>query len=157
MDYKELRKKYVLYRYVSIVLAVISILFIAWMVRDSAIQIICILLVNILLFLIMLFIKKIHIGAATKLLHSVLDLISWRQYIEHNKKSNRAIMKNDASLTSVSYSYMTGDFKAAIKEATETLANTKLKPKYRDLLESYLIRSTILARPDLNRESLMIC
>ena len=40
MDYKELRKKYVLYRYVSIVLAVISILFIAWMVRDSAIQII---------------------------------------------------------------------------------------------------------------------
>lgn len=154
MDYKELRKKYVLYRYVVIVLAVISILCIVWMVRDSAIQIICILLANILLFFIMFFIKKSYIGAATILLHKDLDLTSWKQYIEHNKKSNRTIMQNDASLTSVSYSYMTGDFKAAIKEATEILANTKLKPKYRDLLESYLIRSTILARPDLNREEL---
>lgn len=154
MNYVELRKKYVLYRYVAIVLAVISILCIAWMVRDTTFQILLILLVNVLLFLIMLFIKKSYIGAGTKLLHKDLDLPSWRQYIEHNKKSNRAIMQTDASLTSVSYSYMTGNFKAAIKEATETLANTKLKPKYRDLLKSYLIRSTILARPDLNREEL---
>ena len=135
-------------------MAVISILCIAWMVRDSAIQIIYILLANILLFFIMFFIKKSYIGAATILLHKDLDLTSWKQYIEHNKKSNRTIMQNDASLTPVSYSYMTGDLKAAIKEATEILANTKLKPKYRDLLESYLIRFTILARPDLNREEL---
>lgn len=63
-------------------------------------------------------------------------------------------MQMDASLTSVSYSYMTGDFDAAIKEATESLADIKLKPKYRDFLESYLIRSRILARPNLKREEL---
>ena len=104
MNYVELRKKYVLYRYVAIVLAVISILCIAWMVRDTTFQILLILLVNVLLFLIMLFIKKSYMGAGTKLLHKDLDLPSWRQYIEHNKKSNRAIMQTDASLTSVSYS-----------------------------------------------------
>ena len=58
MNYVELRKIYVLYRYVAIVLAVISILCIAWMVRDTTFQILLILLVNVLLFLIMLFIKK---------------------------------------------------------------------------------------------------
>ena len=154
MNYLELRKKYVLYRYVAIVLAVICILITAWAVRDITIQIICILLVNVVLFLTMLFIKKSYIRAGNKLLHSDLDLISWRQYIEHHKKFNRPIMQMDASLTSVSYSYMTGDFDAAIKEATEALAIMNLKPKYRDFLVSYLIRSTILARPDLNREEL---
>lgn len=97
MNYLELRKKYVHYRYVAIVLAVISILCIAWMVRDSAIQIICILLVNVVLFLVMLFIKKNYMRAGNKLLHTNLDLISWRQYIEHNKKSNRPIMQMDAA------------------------------------------------------------
>ena len=154
MNYLELRKKYVLYRYVAIVLAVICILCTDWMIKNITIKIICILLVNVLLFFVMLFIKKNYIRAGNKLLHTNLDLISWRQYIEQNKKSHRPIMQMDASLTSVSYSYMTGDFDAAIKEATESLADIKLKPKYRDFLESYLIRSTILARPDLNREEL---
>ena len=49
MNYLELRKKYVLYRYVAIVLAVICILITAWAVRDITIQIICILLVNVVL------------------------------------------------------------------------------------------------------------
>ena len=124
------------------------------MIKNITIKIICILLVNVLLFFVMLFIKKNYIRAGNKLLHTNLDLISWRQYIEQNKKSHRPIMQMDASLTSVSYSYMTGDFDAAVKEATESLADIKLKPKYRDFLESYLIRSTILARPDLNREEL---
>lgn len=154
MNYLELRKKYVLYRYVAIVLAVICILCTDWMIKNITIKIICILLVNVLLFFVMLFIKKNYIRAGNKLLHTNLDLISWRQYIEQNKKSHRPIMQVDASLTSVSYSYMTGDFDAAVKEATESLADIKLKPKYRDFLESYLIRSTILARPDLNREEL---
>lgn len=154
MNYLELRKKYVLYRYVAIVLAIICILCTDWMIKNITIKIICILLVNVLLFFVMLFIKKNYIRAGNKLLHTNLDLISWRQYIEQNKKSHRPIMQMDASLTSVSYSYMTGDFDAAVKEATESLADIKLKPKYRDFLESYLIRSTILARPDLNREEL---
>lgn len=154
MNYLELRKKYVLYRYVAIVLAVICILYTDWMIKNITIKIICILLVNVLLFFVMLFIKKNYIRAGNKLLHTNLDLISWRQYIEQNKKSHRPNMQMDASLTSVSYSYMTGDFDAAVKEATDSLADIKLKPKYRDFLESYLIRSTILARPDLNREEL---
>lgn len=154
MNYLELRKKYVLYRYVVIVLADICILFTVWLVRDITILIISFLLISVLLFLVVLFIKKSYRAAATKLLHKDLDLTSWRQYIEHNKKSNRSIMQMDASLTSVSYSYMTGDFDAAIKEATESLADIKLKPKYRDFLESYLIRSRILARPNLKREEL---
>ena len=154
MNYLELRKKYVLYRYVAIFWAVICIISTAWAVRDITIQIICILLVNVVLFLVMIYIKKSYIRTGNKLLHTDLDLIFWRQYIEHHKKSNRPIMQMDASLTSVSYSYMTGDFDAAIKEATESLADIKLKPKYRDFLESYLIRSTILALPDLDREEL---
>jgi len=154
MNYLELRKKYVLYRYVAIVLAIICILCTDWMIKNITIKIICILLVNVLLFFVMLFIKKNYIRAGNKLLHTNLDLISWRQYIEQNKKSHRPIMQMDAALTSVSYSYMTGDFDAAVKEATESLADIKLKPKYRDFLESYLIRSTILARPDLNRGEL---
>lgn len=60
----------------------------------------------------------------------------------------------DVTLTSVGYSYMIGDFDAAIKEASEALTNQKLKQKYRDFLESYLIRSTVLGNPDLTRNEL---
>ena len=60
----------------------------------------------------------------------------------------------DVTLTSVGYSYMIGDYDAAIKEASEAMTDQKLKPKYRDFLESYLIRSTVLANPDLTRDEL---
>ena len=60
----------------------------------------------------------------------------------------------DVTLTSVGYSYMIGDFDAAIKEASEALTNQKLKLKYRDFLESYLISSTVLANPNLTRDEL---
>jgi len=83
-----------------------------------------------------------------------LDLPSWKQYIELKKVAKRAIIKMDVTLTSVGYSYMIGDFDAAIKEASETLTDQKLKPKYRYFLESYLIRSTVLANPDLTRDQL---
>ena len=60
----------------------------------------------------------------------------------------------DVTLTSVGYSYMVGDFDAAIKEASEAMTDQKLKLKYRDFLESYLIRSTLLANPNLTRDQL---
>ena len=154
MNYLEIRKKYGFYRKVVIVLAVLLILFVAWMVKDRTIQTFCILFINALLFLFIALIRRGYLRSGTKLLHMDLDLLSWQQYIELNKSAKRALIKLDVTLTSVGYSYMIGDFDAAIKEASEAMTDQKLKPKYRDFLESYLIRSTVLANPDLTRDQL---
>ncbi|OFL47877.1 MULTISPECIES: hypothetical protein [unclassified Streptococcus] len=154
MNYLEIRKKYGFYRKVVIVLAVLLILFVAWMVKDRTIQTLCILLINALLFLSISIIRRGYLRNGTKLLHMDLDLPSWKQYIELNKDAKRAIIQMDVTLTSVGYSYMIGDFDAAIKESSKALTNQKLKLKYRDFLESYLIRSSILAHPDLTRNEL---
>lgn len=154
MNYLEIRKKYGFYRKVVIVLAVLLILFVAWMVKDRTIQTLCILLINALLFLFIALIRRGYLRNGTKLLHMDLDLPSWKQYIELNKDAKRAIIQMDVTLTSVGYSYMIGDFDAAIKESSKALTNQKLKLKYRDFLESYLIRSSILAHPDLTRNEL---
>ena len=154
MNYLEIRKKYAFYRKVVIVLAVLLSLFVAWMVKDRTIQTLCILFINALLFLSISIIRRGYVRSATKLLYMDLDLPSWKQYIELKKVAKRAIIKMDVTLTSVGYSYMIGDFDAAIKEASETLTDQKLKPKYRYFLESYLIRSTVLANPDLTRDQL---
>lgn len=154
MNYLEIRKKYGLYRKVAIVLAVLLILFIAWMVKDRSIQFFCIILINVLLFLSISIIRRGYIRSGTKLLYMDLDLPSWKQYIELKKVVKRAIIKMDVTLTSVGYSYMIGDFDASIKEASEAMTDQKLKPKYRDFLESYLVRSTVLANPDLTKDEL---
>ena len=154
MNYLEIRKKYGFYRKVVIFLAVLLILFVAWMVKDRTIQTLCILLTNALLFLFIALIRRGYVKSGTKLLHMDLDLASWKQYIELKKVAKRAIIKMDVTLTSVGYSYMIGDFDAAIKEASEAMTDQKLKPKYRDFLESYLIRSTVLANPNLTRDQL---
>ena len=129
MNYLEIRKKYGFYRQVVIVLAVLLSLFIA-------------------------LIRRGYLRSGTKLLHMDLDLLSWQQYIELNKSAKRALIKLDVTLTSVGYSYMIGDFDAAIKEASEAMTNQKLKPKYRDFFESYLVRSTVLANPNLTIDEL---
>lgn len=154
MNYLEIRKKYGFYRQVVIVLAVLLSLFIAWMVKDRTIQTFCILFINALLFLFIALIRRGYLRSVTKLLHMDLDLLSWQQYIELNKSAKRALIKLDVTLTSVGYSYMIGDFDAAIKEASEAMTDQKLKPKYRDFLESYLVRSTVLANPNLTRDEL---
>ena len=154
MNYLEIRKKYGFYRQVVIVLAVLLSLFIAWMVKDRTIQTFCILFINALLFLFIALIRRGYLRSGTKLLHMDLDLLSWQQYIELNKSAKRALIKLDVTLTSVGYSYMIGDFDAAIKEASEAMTDQKLKPKYRDFFESYLIRSTVLANPNLTRDEL---
>ena len=154
MNYLEIRKKYGFYRKVVIVLAVLLSLFVAWMVNDRTIQTLCILFISALLFLFIALIRRGYLRSGTKLLHMDLDLLSWQQYIEMNKSAKRALIKMDVTLTSVGYSYMIGDFDAAIKEASEAMTDQKLKPKYRDFLESYLIRSTVLAHPNLTRDQL---
>ena len=154
MNYLELRKRFAFYRKVAIVLAVLFILFVAWMVKDRSIQFLCILFINALLFLSIAIIRRGYLRSGTKLLHMDLDLPSWKQYIELKKVAKRAIIKMDVTLTSVGYSYMIGDFDAAIKEASEAMTDQKLKPKYRDFFESYLVRSTVLANPNLTRDQL---
>ena len=154
MNYFEIRKKYGFYRKVVIVLAVLLSLFIAWMVKDRTIQTLSILFISALLFLFIALIRRGYVRSATKLLHMDLDLPSWKQYIELKKDAKRAIIKMDVTLTSVGYSYMIGDFDAAIKEASKAMTDQKLKPKYRDFFENYLVRSTVLANPDLTRDEL---
>ena len=154
MNYLEIRKKYAFYRKVVIVLAVLLSLFVAWMVKDRTTQTLCILFISALLFLFIALIRRGYVRSGTKLLHMDLDLPSWKQYIELKKDAKRAIIKMDVTLTSVGYSYMIGDFDAAIKEASEVMTDQKLKPKYRDFFESYLVRSTVLAQPDLTRDEL---
>ena len=154
MNYLEIRKKYAFYRQVVIVLAVVLSLFVAWMVKDRTIQTLCVLFISALLFLFIALIRRGYVRSGTKLLHMDLDLPSWKQYIELKKDAKRAIIKMDVTLTSVGYSYMIGDFDAAIKEASEVMTDQKLKPKYRDFFESYLVRSTVLAQPDLTRDEL---
>lgn len=154
MNYFEIRKKYGFYRKVVIVLAVLLSLFIAWMVKDRTIQTLSILFISALLFLFIALIRRGYLRSGTKLLHMDLDLPSWKQYIELKKDAKRAIIKMDVTLTSVGYSYMIGDFDAAIKEASEAMTDQKLKPKYRDFFENYLVRSTVLANPDLTRDEL---
>ena len=154
MNYLEIRKKYAFYRKIVIFLAVLLILFVAWMVKDRTIQTLCILFISALLFLFIALIRRGYVKSGTKLLHMDLDLPSWKQYIELKKDAKRAIIKMDVTLTSVGYSYMIGDFDAAIKEASEAMTDQKLKPKYRDFLESYLIRSTVLANQNLTRDQL---
>ena len=154
MNYLEIRKKYGFYRKVVIVLAVLLILFVAWMVKYRTIQTLCILFINALLFLFIALIRREYVRSGTKLLYMDLDLPSWKQYIELNKDAKRAIIQMDVKLTSVGYSYLIGDFDAAIKEASEAMTDQKLKPKYRDFFENYLVRSTVLANPDLTRDEL---
>ena len=154
MNYLELRKRYAFYRKVAIVLAVLLSLFVAWMVKDRTIQTLCIFFINALLFLFIALIRRGYVRSGTKLLYMDLDLPSWKQYIELKKDAKRANIKMDVTLTSVGYSYMIGDFDAAIKEASEAMTDQKLKSKYRDFLESYLIRSTVLANPNLTRDQL---
>lgn len=154
MNYLEIRKKYAFYRQVVIVLAVVLSLFVAWMVKDRTIQTLCVLFISALLFLFIALIRRGYLRSGTKLLYMDLDLLSWQQYIELNKSAKRAIIKMDVTLTSVVYSYMIGDFDATIKEASEAMTDQKLKPKYRDFFESYLVRSTVLANPNLTRDEL---
>ena len=51
---------------------------------------------------------------------------------------------------------MTGDFETAVQKAKEALELEHLKPQFKDILESYLIRSVVLSQPELSREELDI-
>ena len=60
----------------------------------------------------------------------------------------------DDHTTDVSYAFMTGEFESAVQKAKEALELDGLKPQFKDILESYLIRSVVLSQPELSREEL---
>lgn len=154
MDYKTLRKNYRLYIRSAGLLAMLLIICIGFVVRDTLLQTAGLLLVLAGLFLFIQLLKKSYTNKCSTLLHVDLDLAFWQQYLQLNKNVKKPILQIDMKLTSVAYSFMMGDFDAVIKEARESLSHKELPQKYKNFFESYLMRSTVLTDPDLSREEL---
>ena len=154
MDYKTLRKNYRLYIRSAGLLAMLLIICIGFVVRDTLLQTAGLVLVLAGLFLFIQLLKKSYTNKCNTLLHVDLDLAFWQQYLQLNKNVKKAISQIDIKLTSVAYSFMMGDFDAVIKETREALSQKELPQKYKNLFESYLIRSIVLTDPDLSREEL---
>ena len=154
MDYKTLRKNYRLYIRSAGLLAMLLIVCIGLVVRDTLLQTAGLLLVLEGLFLFIQLLKKSYTNKCNTLLHVDLDLAFWQQYLQLNKNVKKPILQIDMKLTSVAYSFMMGDFDTVIKEAREALSQTDYPQKYKNFFESYLIRSIVLTDPDLSREEL---
>lgn len=154
MDYKTLRKNYRLYIRSAGLLAMLLIICIGFVVRDTLLQTTALFLVLAALFLFIQWLKKSYTNKCSTLLHVDLDLAFWQQYLQLNKNVKKPILQIDMKLTSVAYSFMMGDFDAVIKEAREALSQKELPQKYKNFFESYLMRSIVLTDPDLSREEL---
>ena len=154
MDYQAVRKKYTLYTRFAGILTMLLILCITFAVSDITMRTGGVLVIVAALALAIYVINKWYLTTVAKLLHVDLDLASWKQYIEFNKMAKRAALQIDAKTTEVSYAYMTGDFETAVQKAKEALELDGLKPQFKDILESYLIRSVVLSQPELSREEL---
>ena len=154
MDYPAVRKKYTLYTRGAGIVAIILILCVAVVISDRLLQTVGVLVIFAGLLLGIQLVNKWYLGNVAKLLHVDLDLASWKQYIEFNKTAKRAALQIDAKTTEVSYAYMTGNFETAVLKAKEALELEGLKPQFKDILESYLIRSIVLSQPELSREEL---
>ena len=154
MDYKTLRKNYRLYIRSAGLLAMLLIVCIGLLVRDTLLQTGGLLFVLAGLFLFIQWIKKSYTNKCNTLLHVDLDIAFWQQYLQLNKNVKKPILQIDMKLTSVAYSFMMGDFDTVIEEAREALSQKELPQKYKNFFESYLMRSTVLTDPDLSREEL---
>ena len=154
MDYQAVRKKYTLYTRVAGILTMLLILCVTFAVSDIPMRTGGVLVIVAGLALVIYLINKWYLTSVAKLLHVDLDLASWEQYIETNKEAKRAVLRLDAATSEVSLAYMTGDFETAIRKATEILSRDGLPPQYRNVLQSYLIRSVVLSQPELSREEL---
>ncbi len=154
MDYQAVRKKYTLYTRVAGILTMLLILCVTFAVSEINMRTGGILAIVAGLTLAIYLINKWYLSTVAKLLHVDLDLASWKQYIEANKETKRAVLRLDAATSEVSLAYMTGDFETAIRKAKEILSRDGLQPQYRNVLQSYLIRSVVLSQPELSREEL---
>ena len=147
MDYQAVRKKYTLYTRVAGILTMLLILCVTFAVSDITMRTGGVLVIVAGLALAIYVINKWYLTTVAKLLHTDLDLASWEQYIETNKEAKRAVLR-------LSLAYMTGDFETAIRKAKEILSRDGLPPQYRNVLQSFLIRSVVLSQPELSREEL---
>ena len=154
MNYGQMRKNYRLYIRSAGLLAMLLIICIGLVVRDTLLQTVGVSLVLAGLFLFIHLLKKSYTNKCNTLLHVDLDLAFWQQYLQLNKNVKKAISQIDIKLTSVAYSFMMGDFDTVIKEAREALSQTDYPQKYKNFFESYLMRSTVLTDPDLSRGEL---
>ena len=154
MDYQAVRKKYTLYTRVAGILTMVLILCVTFAVSDIPMRTGGVLVIVAGLALAIYLINKWYLTTVAKLLHVDLDFASWEQYIEMNKEAKRAVLRLDAATSEVSLAYMTGDFETAIRKAKEILSRDGLQPQYRNVLQSYLIRSVVLSQPELSREEL---
>ena len=154
MDYQAVRKKYTLYTRVAGILTMLLILCVTFAVSDIPMRTGGVLVIVAGLALAIYLINKWYLTTVAKLLHMDLDFTSWKQYIETNKGAKRAALQLDAATSEVSLAYMTGDFETAIRKAKEILSQDGLQPQFRNVLQSYLIRSVVLSQPELSREEL---
>lgn len=151
MDYQSVRKKYTLYTRGAGILTMLLILCVTFAVSDITMRTGSLLVIIAGL---VLTIYLINITTVEKLLHVDLDLASWRQYIEMNKEGKRAVLRSVAATSEVALAYMTGDFKTAIRKAEEILNRDGLQVQFRNVLQSYRIRSVVLNQPELSLEEL---
>ena len=147
MDYQAVRKKYTLYTRCAGVLTMLLILCVTFAVSEMSMRTGGVLVIVAGLALAIYVINKWYLTTVAKLLHVDLDFASWEQYIETNKEAKRAVLR-------LSLAYMTGDFETAIRKAKEILSRDGLQVQYRNVLQSYLIRSVVLSKPELSREEL---
>ena len=154
MDYQAVRKKYTLYTRGAGILTMVLILCITFAVSEMTMRTGGILAIVAGLALAIYLVNKWYLSTVAKLLHMDLDFASWEQYIETNKEAKRAVLRLDAATSEVSLAYMTGDFETAIQKAKEILSQDGLPLQYRNVLQSYLIRSVVLSQPGLSRGEL---
>ena len=154
MDYQAVRKKYTLYTRGTGILTMLLILCVTFAVSEMTMRTGGILVIVAGLALAIYLINKWYLSTVAKLLHMDLDFASWEQYIETNKEAKRAVLRLDAATSEVSLAYMTGDFETAIQKAKEILSQDGLPLQYRNVLQSYLIRSVVLSQPGLSRGEL---
>ncbi len=154
MDYQAVRKKYTLYTRGAGILTMVLILCVTFAVSEIPMRTGDILVIVVGVALAIYVINKWYLTTVAKLLHVDLDFTSWEQYIETNKEAKRAVLRLDAATSEVSLAYMTGDFETAIRKAKEILSQDGLPPQFRNVLQSYLIRSVVLSQPELSREEL---
>lgn len=154
MDYQSVRKKYTLYTRGAGILTMVLILCITFAVSEMTMRTGGILAIVAGLALAIYLVNKWYLSTVAKLLHMDLDFTSWKQYIETNKEAKRAVLRLDAATSEAALAYMTGDFETAIRKAKEILNQDGLPPQYRNVLQSYLVRSVVLSQPELSREEL---
>ena len=154
MDYQSVRKKYTLSTRCAGIFAIVLILCVPLVASEFIMQTGSLFVIIVGLALTIYLINKWYLTTVEKLLHVDLDLASWRQYIERNKEGKRAVLQSVAATSEVALAYMIGDFETAIRKAEEILNRDGLQPQFRNVLQSYRIRSVVLRQPELSREEL---